>query len=72
MFFAFFGRRTDVGHGFGQMETHLAFDEFHQGDVGKAGSGRHVHERATKSAPASVELTDATGDEVDEHVGVAN
>ena len=72
MFFAFLGCRANVGNGFGQMKPHFAFDEFHQGDVGKAGSGWHVHERTTESATASVELTNATGDEVDENVGIAN
>ena len=56
----------------GHVPAHFIFDDFAQSDVGNAQVGR-VHDQGTAAgAAAGVELPDATRNEVNQNVGVAN
>ncbi len=72
MLFTFFGDWTGQFDEFGHFEADLLFDNFEQGDISDAQVSDIANERAAQSAAAGVELPDASRNQVDQNVGVAN
>lgn len=54
------------------FEAHLAFDDFTQGDIGRAESPGFGYQRPASAAAARVQLADATGNQVNEGLGIGD
>ena len=54
---------------FWQIPAHLVFDDLLQGDIGHAQAGV-LGERPAAAAGPGVELADAPGDQIDQHIWI--
>ena len=63
-------RRTNKCDKVRHLEAHFALSDFKQGDVRGAEITNLGHKRAVPASSARIQLPDALGNQVDQHVGV--
>jgi hypothetical protein len=69
---AFFGRRFDQRKFFGQFPAHLLLENLAESDVSGAQVSEINQQGPAANTSGGIQLSDAAGDEVYQHVGVAH